>query len=63
MQANEKYPGKRQRMTSNELLLFAAGVGLYNLVTGTISICSDVRYNRAFQFGGGRLQPDGGFHV
>jgi hypothetical protein len=41
-------------MTSNELMLFAAGVGLYNLVTGTISICSDVRYNRAFQFGEGQ---------
>jgi len=40
-------------MTSKELFLFAAAVGLYSLVTGTISIQSDVRYNRAFQFGEG----------
>lgn len=39
-------------MTLNTIPRFTiVAVGPYNLVTGTISIWSDVRYNQAFQFG------------
>src|SRR5882757_9463111 len=53
-QANEKYPGRPLRIPCEIFQIVpAAAVGLYSLVTGTISIWSDVRYNRAFQFGEG----------
>jgi hypothetical protein len=49
-------PEKMTATPANRIVsgfLFAAAVGLYDLVTGAISIQSDVRYNQAFQFGEG----------